>query len=315
MTIPVFYSISDDFTPYAAVSLNSLVKFSDPAKDYTVVFLHQGLSADHRAALAAYSRSNVHIEFHEMSEDQLAPIQNRKENFLRAEFFTLSIFYRLFIPDLFPQYDKLVYIDADTVLNADIAGLYEQDLNGKLIGACRDGSIQYVKPLQVYIKDVLGLPNDSYINSGMLVMDAKQLREKKFLDKFFYLLGKYHFNSIAPDQDYINEICSGQIQYLDPRWDAMPNEVDPEMPDPCMIHYNLFYKPWHFEHTKYERYFWGSAKETVFYNELKQELAAFSDADRQKEMGKMDFMVARVKDMLADPNNWLHVKQSETVTL
>lgn len=79
MTIPVFYSISDDFTPYAAVSLNSLVKFSDPAKDYTVVFLHQGLSADHRAALAAYSRSNVHIEFHEMSEDQLAPIQDRRK--------------------------------------------------------------------------------------------------------------------------------------------------------------------------------------------------------------------------------------------
>jgi lipopolysaccharide biosynthesis glycosyltransferase len=87
-----------------------------------------------------------------------------------------------------------------------------------------------------------------------------QLREKKFLDKFLYLLGKYQFNSIAPDQDYINEICSGQIQYLDPSWDAMPNDVDPEMADPCMIHYNLFYKPWHFEDTKYEQLLLGQCR-------------------------------------------------------
>ena len=36
MTVPVFYSISDDFTPYAAVSLHSLVKHADPKRDYTV---------------------------------------------------------------------------------------------------------------------------------------------------------------------------------------------------------------------------------------------------------------------------------------
>lgn len=40
MTIPVFYSISDDFTKYAAVSLNSLVKNSSPENDYTVTFLN-----------------------------------------------------------------------------------------------------------------------------------------------------------------------------------------------------------------------------------------------------------------------------------
>lgn len=41
MTIPVFYSISDDFTEYAAVSLNSLVKNFNPENDYTVTFLNQ----------------------------------------------------------------------------------------------------------------------------------------------------------------------------------------------------------------------------------------------------------------------------------
>ena len=44
MTVPVFYSISDDFTKYAAVSLNSLVKHANPETDYTVYFLNQDLS-------------------------------------------------------------------------------------------------------------------------------------------------------------------------------------------------------------------------------------------------------------------------------
>ncbi|TXJ87231.1 hypothetical protein FU655_07970 [Lactobacillus delbrueckii] len=62
-------------------------------------------------------------------------MQNKKGNYLRADFFTLSIFYRLFITELFPEYDKAVYIDADTVLNADIAGPLP-DGTGKQSGRC-----------------------------------------------------------------------------------------------------------------------------------------------------------------------------------
>lgn len=63
MTIPIFYSISDDFTKYAAVSLNSLVKHTDPNKDYTVYFLNQDLSSKHQKALSDLSSSNVHVKF------------------------------------------------------------------------------------------------------------------------------------------------------------------------------------------------------------------------------------------------------------
>ena len=87
------------------------------------------------------------------------------------------------------------------------------------------------------------------------------------------------------------------------------------MPDPCMIHYNLFYKPWHFTGVKYERFFWASAKETAFYKELKAELANFTDQDREKEKAKMQEMVQAVDLLLADPGNWFHVKQTIKVTL
>lgn len=315
MTIPVFYSITDDFTPYAAVSLSSLARFVDPKKDYTVTFLHQGLSKAHEESLASYAKDNLHVEFYEMSDALLKPIQDRKENYLRGDFFTMSIFYRLFIPDLFPQYDKAVYIDSDTVLNDDIAKLYETELGDNLIGACVDSSIQFVPKMLRYISEVLTLDPKKYINSGMLVMNAKAFRDEKFVDKFFSLLGRYHFDCIAPDQDYLNEICSGRIKYVDGRWDAMPNENTEPLANPSLIHYNLFFKPWHFTGIQYEDYFWQDAKDTVYEAELKAELAKTTDEDREIERHKLDHMLGKLDTTLQDPHNWARVKESEQVTL
>lgn len=315
MTIPIFYSISDDFTKYAAVSLHSLVKHANPATDYTVYFLNQDLSTAHQKDLTALGSSNVHVNFFHIDDDLVKPIQNRKENFLRADFFTMSIFYRLFIPDLFPEYDKAIYIDSDTIVNDDIAKLYETDLGNNLFGACTDSSIQYVAKMVKYIKDVLALDPKKYINSGMLVMNAKAFREEHFIDHFMGLLEKYHFDCIAPDQDYLNEIGEGRILHLDPRWDAMPNENTKPLASPGLIHYNLFFKPWHFADVQYAAYFWDSAKETPFYDELKKELNNYTDAERSADREKLDHMLAKEDKTEQDSNNWARVKEREAVTL
>lgn len=131
-------------------------------------------------------------------------------------------------------------------MNADIAGVYQTELGNNLVAACHDQSVHYIEPLQTYIRDCLGIDPDKYVNSGVSVMNCLAMRDEGFVDKFLQLLSTYQFNSIAPDQDYLNEICSGRIKLLDPRWDAMPNDFDPEMTGPYLIHYNLSYKPWHF---------------------------------------------------------------------
>ena len=309
MTVPVFYSISDNFTKYAAVSLNSLVKHADPATDYTVYFLSQDLSDQHKQDLSDLGSQNVHVKFSHIDDELVKPIQNRKENFLRADFFTMSIFYRLFIPELFPQYDKAIYIDSDTIVNDDIAKLYNTELGNNF------SSIQYVAEMVKYIKDVLALDPKKYINPGMLVMNCKAFRDEHFIDHFMDLLEKYHFDCIAPDQDYLNEIGEGRILQLDPRWYAMPNENTEPLKDPGLIHYNLFFKPWHFKNVQYEDYFWQSAKETKFYNELKAELDSYTDAERADDREKLNHMLLKEKKTEQDPNNWARVKEREAVTL
>lgn len=314
-TTPIFYSISDDFTKYAAVSLYSLVKNTNPERDYTVYFLNQDLSEQHKQDLAAWGKENVHIKFFHIDDELVKPIQNRKENFLRADFFTMSIFYRLFIPDLFPQYSKVIYLDSDTVVNDDLGKLYDTDVKPYLFAACTDSSIQYVAKMIAYIKDVLTLDPKKYINSGMLVMNCKAFRDKHFSKHFFDLLTKYHFDCIAPDQDYLNEMGEGNILHLNARWDAMPNEHTPEITNPGLIHYNLFFKPWHFQDIQYEKYFWENAKNTKFYTELKQELDNYTDKEREVDRQKLNHMLEKENTAANDPLNWANVKKQRKVSL
>lgn len=61
------------------------------------------------------------------------------------------------------------------------------------------------------------------------LFNMKAFRDKHFVDKFYYLMGKYHFDNVDPDQAYMNEICEDKIYHLPKEWDAMPNESIPEI--------------------------------------------------------------------------------------
>lgn len=309
-TIPVFYTISDDFTPYAAVSLNSLVKRVDPQRNYIITFLHQDLTTESMKNLKSFEKDNVQIDFKKIDDTLVKPIKNTEGNYLRADFFTMSIFYRLFIPDLFPQYDKGIYLDADTVVNDDIAKLYDINLEGNYFGACADLSIRFIPIMQRYLTECQDInPPEKYINSGVLLLDMKAFRDKKFTERFYYLINKYNVPTIEPDQSYLNEICEDKIKLLDPSWDAMPNEHIAAIENPHLIHYNLFFKPWHFADVQYAQYFWNSAKETMYYQQLKDELDNFTDADRTRERQALDHMFSRIDDIASDPNNWANIKK------
>lgn len=60
----------------------------------------------------------------------------------------------------------------------------------------------------------------------------------------------------------------------------MPNNIKEEKSEkPSLIHYNLFYKPWHYDVT-YGDYFWKYAEETDFYELLKQIKNNYTEQDK-----------------------------------
>lgn len=266
-TIPIFFTIDDNYAPWLSVALTSLAANASLGYQYKILILHNGLEAENRQKLSVIASDCFEVTFIYM-EKGLESITDRAENRLRCDYFTLTIYFRLFIADMFPEYDKCIYVDSDIVVPGDIAELYHLELGEHLLGACRDYSIMGVEELVYYITEAVGVDKEEYINSGVLLMNLKKMREEALATKFLDLMHKYHFDCIAPDQDYLNAMCNGRILYLDSCWDAMPTAGKEPLKAPKLIHYNLFNKPWCYDHIAYGEYFWAYAKESPYYQEI-----------------------------------------------
>lgn len=280
--IPIFFTIDDGYAPYLHVALISLIKNVSKDRRYKIIVVYQELNEENRNNLAKLVEDypNFEMEFKFMKQS-LDMITDRIENRLRSDYFTMTIYFRIFIPDMYPEYDKAIYIDSDIIVPGDISELYDTDMHDNLIGVVTDGSVNDVPELQRYMTESLGLKLGDYFNSGMLLMNMKELRNVHLAEHFLYLLNKYHFDCVAPDQDYLNSMCYGKIEYLDSCWDAMPNRNKPEIENPKIIHYNLFDKPWCYDDIQYQDYFWEYAKQSVYYDKIKAYKAAYTD--KQKE--------------------------------
>ena len=140
--IPIFFTIDDAYAPYLHVALISLIENASKDRNYKIIVVYQELNEENRNNLAELVKDhpNFEMEFKYMKQS-LDMITDRIENRLRSDYFTMTIYFRIFIPDMYPEYDKAIYIDSDIVVPGDISELYDTDMHGNLIGVCKDSSV------------------------------------------------------------------------------------------------------------------------------------------------------------------------------
>ncbi len=298
--IPIFFTIDDGYAKFLSIAMASLIENANPQYQYNIHIVYESLSDDSKNKLKTLENDYAKVIFNEM-KNGLHEITHRKENMLRADIFTLTIYYRIFIPFMFPEYDKGIYIDSDTVILGDISELYNIDLKDNFFGGCNDISCQDNEILCNYFKEHAGASVDKYINSGLLLMNMKKLREVNFESYFLYLLNKYHFDTVCPDQDYINAIAYGKILHIPNVWDAMPTGKHLLLDNPKIVHYNLFYKPWRYDNIDYEEYFWRYAQKSLFKDEIIKEKESFTEEDAKQDEKDFAMLVARA-DQIAKSN-------------
>ncbi len=307
--IPIFFTIDNAYAPFLAVALNSAIKNSDEQRSYRAIVLHEGLTDENAKKLKALEREHFKIELTPMKAN-FDSLDDRMSNRLRCDYFTLTIYFRLFIPAMFPQYDKGIYVDSDVVLTDDIAKLFDIDIGDNIIGACNDLSIADIPPLVAYTENAVGVKREEYINSGVLLMNLKGLRECDLEGHFLRLLNTYHFDSIAPDQDYLNAMCNGKIYYLEPSWDAMPNDAKPPIEKTNLIHYNLFSKPWCYDDVQYEKEFWRYAEDSGFLDEILAYKAAYSEEKKASDRECLALLVRRGEEIAGEELTFRKIHES-----
>lgn len=137
--------------------------------------------------------------------------------------YTIAASFRLLLPDLLPQYEKILYIDCDMIFRNDLHMLYHSlDLRDNYMA----GVFEATLPAQRAHMEAVGCKPGTYINSGLLCMNLKQLRADKMVGKF---LEAAKVDGLEfPDQDVINQLCQGRILGLAPFWNSIRTFLLPQ---------------------------------------------------------------------------------------
>lgn len=276
--IPVFFAVDNGYIPFLSVALRSLIDNTSRENIYAIKILYTNVTEENKIKIKKYETENISIEFVDLNKQ----LEEIKEKLYTRNYFSNTTYYRLFIPELYPEYDKAVYIDSDTVCLSDIAELYNTDMGDNLIAGIPDGVIQAIDIFKDYVERVVVVADyNNYFNAGVIVMNLKELRDYKFEEKFIYMLEKIKFE-VAQDQDYLNRLCKGRVKILDYSWNRMPvmGKTEEKI---NLIHYNLGAKPWYFDNVVYQEYFWEYAKKTEFYNEIKELGTKYTDEDKERD--------------------------------
>ncbi|MBO5240178.1 MAG: glycosyltransferase family 8 protein [Clostridia bacterium] len=300
--VPVFYAADENYLPFLGVALASLKANASKERIYRIHVLTSGKLHENAKKIKEMQTENIRVSFHDVSE--------RIEEIINVlhcrDYYTPAIFYRLFIPDLFPQYDKAIYLDCDTVLCADIAQLYDIDIKENLIGAVADQAVADVVAFREYTKNALGISAEKYFNSGVITLNLKKLREMNFFQAFFSVLSSYAF-IVAPDQDCLNLICKNKVHYYSKAWNAMP--IGGKRIKPKLVHYNLSLKPWHYDDVLYEEYFWEYAKQTPFLETIEKKKSAFTPEMAERDRVGGERLIALAQAEADSEHNYLATVQ------
>ena len=290
--IPIFFAIDDRYVPFLAVALKSLIENASKDYQYVIKVLSINIDERNKKKILKYEKENVNIEF----VDLTYYLTEIKEKLYTRDYFTQTTYFRLFIPELYPQYNKAIYIDSDTAVLGDISELFNIDLGDNLLGAVPDCSVQNNKEFQEYVERVVGMATyKNYFNAGILVLNLDEMRRFEFQAKFLYLLETIKF-TVAQDQDFLNRLCKGRVKFIDGVWNTMPipNENIKEE-DIKIIHYNHMFKPWHFDDVLYNEYFWKYAKKTELYKEILSIKENYTDKERFRDQEQFKSLVRLCK--------------------
>lgn len=285
--IPIVFSTDENYAPYLSVCIKSLIDTSSTNNNYDIWILDGGLTNRGQQSILKLIENNANISIQFFNIEKLKELKDF--DFYTSNHASIANYYRLFIPKIFCNYKKIIYLDCDLLINRDIAELYNINLEDKVLGVVEDACTYFAPEFWArYCIDTLKFSNPHlYFNSGVLICDVEKMIEKNVTEEALKRLKD--FNPKCWDQCLLNSALENQVKYLDMRWNFQWHWLLPEFNstnppefvkkdffnkytktsnESYITHYTSHIKAWNRWHAPMAKKWWEYAKKLENYSEI-----------------------------------------------
>ncbi|MCQ2627794.1 glycosyltransferase family 8 protein [Helicobacter pylori] len=332
--IPIAIAFDNNYAIPAGVSLYSMLtcaKTEHPQSQndseklfYKIHCLVDNLSLENQCklkeTLAPFS-AFMSVDFLDISDPSHSTIQidpfvidKIHEAFLQLNIyaktrFSKMVMCRLFLASLFPQYDKIIMFDADTLFLNDVSESFFIPLDSYYFGAAKDfASDKSPKHFQIarekdprqafslyehYLNESdMQIIYESNYNAGFLVVNLKLWRADHLEERLLDLAHQKGQCVFYPEQDLLTLACYQKVLILPYIYNTHPFMANqkrfiPDKKEIVMLHFYFVGKPWISPTALYSKEWHETLLKTPFYAEysvkfLKQITECLSLKDKQK---------------------------------
>ena len=166
---------------------------------------------------ASFLKHNKDVVFHQITKDELGLLNEFTSELCGFPHVTKSCFLRLLIPKLFPNLERALYVDCDTLCLNNIEDFYNADFENNYLLGVRGTAYSDTQAKQ------LDIPY--YINSGVLMFNIPLMNKEDYFqqikDKWKDSLGKQE--PFSADETIINWCFHDKIKVVNEKWNYCYN--------------------------------------------------------------------------------------------
>lgn len=197
--IPVVFCFDSRIILGASVAIKSLINCAKDNTAYDIRIFHSDINLKDQKNISKLTENTRHnIAFHYINPDIFKNAPKNKGSW------TEIVYYRLLIPEILKEYDKVIYSDVDVLFKGDLEELYLTDVNNFEMAMVK---AEINSPNIIEHRYFEENKNDYIYWSGLILYNSKRFREEKILDKLFENIKKYKNKLKAYDLDLINVTC------------------------------------------------------------------------------------------------------------
>lgn len=290
--IVVAFATDRKYRYYTGVTLYSLIQHASSDTEYEIILLCENLTEEDQEIFTRLISGKEKFSLHFI--DMHSKIREiGADKFYTTGHYAISVYYRLFLPEILPQYDKVLYLDSDLIVQTDIKKLYSIDIGDFALAAVTDRGSSSI-PLNVrtmdfycYCRRVLGLRKPKqYFNSGVLIINLQKLRNSDYPQRIRTEISSgIHF--VYPDQDILNRIFDGKTFYLNKSWNYMTIQKGTCLEKKSILHFAGVLHPWISTHLPNCEIWWEVAEKSLLAEKIRK--VNYCSPEQMKYYENIDF--------------------------